>query len=345
MICQECGADNPDSAEFCNLCHNRFAGTHVNPAAEPQPGHVFVPGSPVFTGSPGPSDVPQALSSEGSAFTQAPPPPAGEPPPAAEATGFELAPEALQEVDVMPPPPPPLMPSRSGFKPPPSEWGAEPYIESTYGRLTKPSPARKGPFASPLGKLLPVIILFVFFVGAYYGVGYMMGGGTSTYTSTQSDLTFQYPASWKRLNAGEFSGLSGVAGIELYNEVLLADSTSDSMKYFVGAGSIEMPPEQWEARKAELRAQFGGNGTGAIPQGSVSMTGSTVTDTTIGGADALDIKFSVASMGYDFDCRAVVISHMSKMYMLLFMTRGDKSSAAAQVQKVVDSIKFKNPVK
>ena len=301
MICQECGADNPDSAKFCNLCHNRFDGTSISPAVGSQSGQVFVPGSP------GPSDVPQA-------------------PLAAQAADFEPAPGAPLPVDVMPPPPPPLMPSFSGFQPPPSSL-------------------KKGLFASPLGKVLPLVIMLVFFVLGYYGMGYLMGGGTSTYTSTQSDLSFQYPPGWIKLNASEFSGLTGVAGIALYNEVLLADSTSDNMKYFVGAGSIEMSPEQWEARKVELRRQFGGDSPGVMPQGGVSMTGSTVTDTTIGGAGALDIRFKVTSTGYDFDCRAVLIDLESKMYMLLFMTRGDKSTSAAQVQKVVDSIKFKKPAK
>lgn len=323
MICQECGADNPDSAEFCNLCHNRFDGTSISSAAWPQPG-----------GPPRSEPLPAA----GLTVSL-------QPPLAAEAADFELVAGAPLPVDVAPPPPPPLMPSVSGFQPPPSEWGTEPYIESTYGRPPPPSSLKKGLFASPLGKVLPIVIMLVFFVFGYYGMGYILEGGTGTYTSTQSDLTFQYPESWKKLNASEFSGLSGVAGIDLYNEVLLADSTSDSMKYFVGAGSIEMTPEQWEARKAELRRQFSGDSSNVIPQGDVSMTGGNVTDTTIGGAGALDIKFKVTSMGYDFDCRAVVINHLSKMYMLLFMTRGDKSSSAAQVQKVVDSIKLKNPVK
>jgi hypothetical protein len=132
-----------------------------------------------------------------------------------------------------------------------------------------------------------------------------------------------------------------MADVNLYNEVLLADSTGNDLKYLLGAGSVAMAPEQWEFKKSELRSQFTGDTTGTIPQGTFGINGGTATDATIGGASALDAKFKMNSLGYEFNCRVVVISHRTTMYMLLSMTRVDEGGAPAQEQKVVDSIEFK----
>ncbi len=342
MICPGCGAENPESAGFCSLCFHSFTGEPPGPA-----GFQPAPTSPEYA-APVPGPPASAFEPAASAFAAHPPAGAGPPPPplATDDYGFsQLAPGQLKAVDVIPPPPPPLAPSESGFQPPPSQWGgAGP--GSAYGQPPPPAAAAKrNAFASPLGKVLSIVVMVVFFAVGYFGTDYVLTKRQVTYDSGISDLTFQYPAGYKKLSASEMATVSGVSDVARYNEILLADSTSDDMEFFLGAGSVALAPEEWDSAKASIAQQFtGGTSDMSLATSGITMTAPTIADTTVGNASAMEIKFKMSSQGYEFDCRAVVISNRSTMYLLFFMTRGDPGDAEARVKKVLDSVEFNSPV-
>lgn len=182
--------------------------------------------------------------------------------------------------------------------------------------------------------------MLVFFAVGWFGTDWYLARRTVSYNSRISGLTFKYPAGRKKLDANGMSTMGGISGIENYNETLLADSTSNNMKYLMGSGSVQVSPEQWETHKDQLRRVFSGTGSDLTAGTALSMSDGTVTDTTVGKANALDMKFRMTSQGYTFDCRAEVVHNATTMYFLLFMTRGEPAKSSEQVQKVIDSVEF-----
>ncbi len=349
MVCPGCGADNPEDASFCSLCLHRFSEPTSGGAAPGyheagEPGARFQPGAegtPTFdSGTPFSNSPPVSSGTGGGTGDCATPPLTADPPDFA--AGSLTPPAPPPDFAFGSQPPAPGYMSAAGQAPngpasPPSEWGGG-------FPPPPPAPARSGAaraLTSSTGKVLGVVLSIAFFALGYLGMGYFLNHRTATYKSSISDISFQYPGGWKKLNPGRFSAAIGFADLGAYNEILLADSTGDDMKYFLGVGSTPLPSEQWESYKESIRQQFQSAGVKTAGTMSVSVSGVQTADSAVGGMPALEVRFSANSAGYDFDCHARVVNHGGKIYLLLFLARGDRGSATSQIKEVLDSVEFK----
>jgi hypothetical protein len=132
----------------------------------------------------------------------------------------------------------------AGYQPSPSEWGAQPYGPSPYSAPPPPSTTRTGSSLGKTGGVLGLVVLLVFFALGWFGTDWYLKKRNVSYNSKISGLTFKYPAAWKKLDTAGISSVGGTYGMDSYNEILLADSTRDNMKYFMGSASKQITPEE-----------------------------------------------------------------------------------------------------
>jgi hypothetical protein len=163
-----------------------------------------------------------------------------------------------------------------------------------------------------------------------------LSGRRSTYESTVSALSFEYPSGWEKLDGSEFDSIGQVAGIEKFNEIFLADSSGSDMKYLVGAGSVINPMIDWETGKRNVENLFKGGFQGTLPTLGASISNSSVKEGSVDGAESLDITFDIAVAGETADCRITIFHKDSTLYMMLFMSMGEDSNG--QLQDIMKSV-------
>jgi hypothetical protein len=319
MDCPECGAHNPDDADFCNLCFKKFNEPEA-PAARP-PANESAPDvaavAPLDVVS---VDVPAkdgaVVDAEIPAGKAAPEVPAS---PAEEKAKPEQSEESPHGQDLFLQPPP-------GYQRPGTQ------------------PAKKGSFlkkflvAAGIIAVVMVVVLVVLLRG---------GGGGTTFKSARGTLTFKYPTGWKEIKASEIKGMTSFDPLMMHtpSETILAggDASGNGPDYVLSVVSV--PNDfvgDWNAIKTRARTQF----LASLSASDPSMVGS-------GGTTYLDPKYSNRKAGVDpaYSMKAelknsagdtatieqVMFYHEENGYLLTLLTRNGAPDLAG---KILDSVNF-----
>lgn len=282
MRCPQCDAENPDGAEFCNLCFHSFSPSSGTPDA----------------GGPG-----GQWSSSPPAPGYGPPPPIAAPPPS----------DAFSPGGPLTAAPPPMRLKH----------------ESTFVTLTK--------------GLLLMVVFMACFAGGWYLTGRIMKGGTKTYTSANTDISFKYPSNWQRVDPGSLENDASLpAGdLNVYNEVILAQGSGGTPVNFLAVGNLPIVlTEQWESAKAGIQESFMSQMTESLPEGIIVST-PVFTDLTVGDSPAYSVKFSLTGEGVTYSCDATVVRHGMSAYIILFMSH-QSGGSPEKFEEVLNSVQFKS---
>lgn len=279
MRCPRCGAENPESARFCNLCF-----------------YTFSPGSVAAQAADAPD------------WESAPPPP-----------GYG------------PPPPITVPPPSDAYAPGGPYTAAPPPMQ-----LTKPSTVK-----TVMTGLLSFFVFVACFAGGWYLTGRIMKGGSSTYTSTSSDISFKYPSRWRKVDPGSIEKVASLAAgdLSMYNEIILGEGSGASPVNFLAVGNLPIAQAQWDSARAGIKEAFVSQMTLALPDG-INVSTPVFTDLEVGGSPALSIRFNLTGEGLTYGCDATVVQHGSWAYMFVFMSH-QAGGSPEKFQDVLDSVKFK----
>lgn len=366
MDCPECGAHNPDDAQFCSLCYSRFTGEKfdADSMTEGTRDIADLPGVDVAGGGaedvtdvlnvevpagPGtnvdaeiPGFEPESLKSAGAgeavesaaaAMPQAgaavKAEPKGQDAPkggAVEAAAIRAKPDA-------------------GHEPEGADGGddggeAPPLTDLPPGAFVPP---RK---ASGAGRRWLIISLVVVALSVFGLFLIMLLTRGNTYQTQMGTMTFTYPKGWQQVEPGELPEIMGLNLSTLQSQseltVKAGGTKSGGPTYVV---SLETRPNDftgnWDSVKSRFKARF-------VTSLSTSLSGSTsgitfskptYKDIKVGEDPAYSMKVQMKGPGGNAVLEQVLLVHEETAYIFTFFTRTPEGSTDTS-SKILKTVKF-----
>ena len=237
-----------------------------------------------------------------------------------------------------PPAAPPPIPPGQVYPPPGAQPGfAASDAYAVYRDLPSAAPPKRRSTRGQFGVAVSVLILIVFGAIGWFGMNWFLSR-PKTYTSATSGISFTYPGKWKKFDTSSMADFS-TAMTMVTNEIVVADRGDDKMTYLAAAGSVPMMGKDWATLCAEYDKRLVQVQSTPVPAG-VSISAVSGVQTAVGGNPSYKLKFTVTAQGANYEVESDFIQHGDKVYIMTFMV-GKPKGSSDQVQKILDSIKFK----
>ncbi|MHB8895737.1 MAG: hypothetical protein ACYC99_11260 [Candidatus Geothermincolia bacterium] len=315
MDCPDCGAHNPDGAQYCNLCFRTFG-------APEEPKGIEKPGAGASL------DVLNVQVAAGSAAVVD-----------AEIPAVKQAHADEKSVSEDPAVRRPVESKRdAGDDPPAAE---EP---PGAGLLPRAAVVHAGP--SRARQLIVVgLVLIVLVFGAWLILSRV--GSGSNYKSQKGTMSFKYPSGWTEVEPPEVAGLPGMslATLQSSSEITLTKGGSATAGPANVLAVTSMPNNfagTWNSVKTKFAYDFVASmEPGSAGSGSTGTTVSkpTFKDVKVGEDPAYSMKVEVKTPKGNAEIEQVLVIREETAYVFTFYTRKPEGSAGLS-EDILKTVKF-----
>ena len=226
---------------------------------------------------------------------------------------------------------------------PPSDYYAQFPERYPPGAIPQQTPTPVTKMGTSRNWILVALLVALVVGGGVAAIIFLSRGGTKTYSSSHSEISFEYPRSFVQINKEELLGNPAVSAYDIaqLNEIILANDEKD-FDVMIAAGSTFGVPIGEEQnyletvkRGFESQAAIEAREAGAEVEYNAR-------DINISGETGLEAEVSITMGTLAANMRVVAVAHQGNAYVLIFFTADPWSEHESEYNDFIKSVKFKD---